>query len=106
MQAIKITQGEDTKLPSVGFEPITLAESSHASAITLGHSVMMEFPVKPQQHLTLRESTFVASPMLEILSQIEIKFSCMPMKPFLVYMHGTCLTFGNNMTSSCSLTVL
>ena len=36
----------------------------------------------------------IASPILEILSQIEIKFNWLPMTPFLVYMYGTCLTFG------------
>ena len=37
---------------------------------------------------------FVASSMLEILSQIEIKLNWLPMTPFLVHMHGMCLTFG------------
>ena len=37
---------------------------------------------------------FIAPPMLEILSQVEIKSNWLPMIPFLVYMHHTRLTFG------------
>ena len=37
---------------------------------------------------------YSASPMLEIPSQTEIKLNWLPMTPFLVYMHGTRLTFG------------
>ena len=33
----------------------------------------------------LKDSTFIASPMLEILSQIEMKFNWLPVTPFLVY---------------------
>ena len=36
----------------------------------------------------------IASPILEILSQIETKLNWLPMMPFSVFMHGTCLTFG------------
>ena len=42
----------------------------------------------------LKDSTFIASPMLEILSQIEIKLDWLPMTPFLIYMYGAHLTFG------------
>ena len=34
--------------------------------------------------LMLKDSTFIASPMLEILSQIEIKLNWLPMSPFLL----------------------
>ena len=34
------------------------------------------------------------SPILEFLSQIEIKLNWLPTTPFLVYMHGTWLAFG------------
>ena len=37
---------------------------------------------------------FIASPLLEILSQIESKSNWLPMTPFLVYMYGMRLTFG------------
>ena len=41
---------------------------------------------------------------MEILSQTEIKLNWLPVTPFLVYVHGTRLTFGkpfseNNITS-------
>ena len=42
----------------------------------------------------MKDSTFITSSMLEILSQIEIKLNWLPMMPFLVYIHGTPLTFG------------
>ena len=32
-----------------------------------------------------KDSTFIGSPMLEILLQIEIKLNWLPMAPFLVY---------------------
>ena len=43
-----------------------------------------------------KDSTSIASPMLEILSQIEIKLNWLPVAPFLVYMYGTRLTFGKH----------
>ena len=42
----------------------------------------------------MKDSTLIASPILEVLSQIEIKLNWLPMTPFSVYMHGMCLTFG------------
>ena len=40
------------------------------------------------------DNTYIASPMLVILSQTEIKLHWLSMTPFLVYMHGTHLTCG------------
>ena len=37
---------------------------------------------------------FIASPMLEILSQMKIESNWLPITSFQVYMHGTHLTFG------------
>ena len=47
-----------------------------------------------------------ASPILEILSQIEIKLNWLPMTPFLVHMPGTCLTFGNHLSGNNILVFL
>ena len=38
--------------------------------------------------------TLLLSPMLDILSQTEIMLNWLPVMPFLIYMHGTRLTFG------------
>ena len=43
--------------------------------------------------LTLKVLTFIASPMLEILSQTEIKLNWLPVILFQVCMHGIGLTF-------------
>ena len=66
--------------------------------------------VKLEGKLTLKELTFIDFPMLEIPSQTEIKLNRLPVAPFLVYMHGTRLTFGkplseNNVTSRYFLIV-
>ena len=45
--------------------------------------------------LTLTKLTFIASPILEILSQTEIKLNWLRMTLFLVYMHGTGLNLEN-----------
>ena len=51
----------------------------------------------------MKDSTFIASPMLEILSQIEIKSNWFPMTLFLVNIHSTRhlenLLSQNNITS-------
>ena len=44
----------------------------------------------------MKKLTFIVSPMLEILLQTEIKLNWLPVTSFLVYMHGTRLTFGKN----------
>ena len=52
--------------------------------------------------LTLKDTMFIASPMLKTLSQIENKLNLLPMMPFLVYMHGRHLEnflSENNITS-------
>ena len=41
----------------------------------------------------MKDSTLIASPILEILSQIEIKLNWFPLRPFSVCMYGTCLKF-------------
>ena len=40
------------------------------------------------------ELKFIACPMLDIVSQTEIKLNWLPMTPFLVYIHNAHLTFG------------
>ena len=45
------------------------------------------------------DSRLIASPILEILSQTEIKLNWLPVTPLLVYMHGTCLIILENLLS-------
>ena len=55
--------------------------------------------------LTLKNGTLIASHILEILSQLEIKLNWLPMTTtFLIYMHGMCLTFGKPVLSGNYIT--
>ena len=60
------------------------------------HSEVRSFSIGTLD-LSVRNSSgnafFIASPMLDFLPQTEIKLNWLPMTPFLVYMHGTHLTF-------------
>ena len=47
-----------------------------------------------KRKINIGDSTLIASPILEVLSQMEIKLNWLLMTLFIVYMHGTCLTFG------------
>ena len=47
MQAVRIIQSENKKLPSVGFETTHISGTSHASDGALDHLATMELSVKP-----------------------------------------------------------